>query len=67
MREITPKQLQCGVGLCPALFELDDGRIVVIGELPDPLHPLPAEILNRIGDNEMAVVIPPNYLKDLEL
>ena len=67
MREITPKQLQCGVGLCPALFELDDGRIVVIGELPDPLHPLPAEILNRIGDNEKAVVIPPNYLKDLEL
>lgn len=67
MREITPKQLQCGVGLCPALFELDDGRIVVIGKIPDPQHPLPGEILDRIGANEMAVVIPPGYLKDLKL
>jgi len=67
MREITPKQLRCGVGLCPALFELDDGRIVIIGKLPDTQSPLPKEILETIGTNEMAVLIPPEYLKDLEL
>ena len=67
MREITPKRLRCGVGLCPALFELDDGRIVVIGKLPDPQHPLPRKILDKVGDNELAVVIPADYLKDLDL
>ena len=67
MREITPKQLKCGVGLCPALFELDNGSIVVIGKLPDSKNPLPREILDKIGPNEMAVVISPEYLKDLKL
>ena len=67
MREITPKRLQCGVGLCPALFELDDGRIVVIGKVPSADRPLPREISDKVGEDESAVVIPPEYLKELQL
>lgn len=67
MREITPKRLQCGIGLCPSLFELDDGRIVVIGRVPTQQNPLPQEILDKVGSDEFAVTLPPEYLKDLDL
>lgn len=67
MREITPKQLQCGLGLCPSLFELDDGRIVVIGKVPAIDQPLPKEIRDRVGHDETAVVIPHEYLKGLQI
>jgi hypothetical protein len=66
MKELTPKHLLCGIGLCPALFQLDDGRIVVVGSLPT-LSELPQEILMRIGSGEAAVVLPPEYLEGIEL
>jgi len=67
MREITPKKLRCGVGLCPAIFELDDGKIVIIGKLPISDSEIPEVILSKVGDGEGIVILPPEYLKDIKL
>ncbi len=31
MKDITPKEYRCGLGQCPAVYRLDDGRIAVRG------------------------------------
>lgn len=66
MKEITPEKLRCGIGMCPALFELDDGRVVIIGKMPTAEQPLPSAILERIGVGEASIIIPAEYLEDLE-
>lgn len=67
MKEITPSHLRCGVGLCPALFKLDDGNIAIIGKRPLPQKPLPNEVTTKIGENETAIIIPQEYLKGLDI
>jgi len=67
MKDLTPRHLTCGIGLCPALFQLDDGRVVVIGKKPIEADQLPADISIKIGKNETAVILPPEYLKGLDL
>lgn len=36
MKEITPEGFRCAMGSCPALYELDDGRVLVVGERATP-------------------------------
>jgi len=58
--EITPSELLCGAygPGCPALFELEDGSIIVVGKKVE-IGQLQADAPEiHIGDNEIAVQIP---------
>jgi hypothetical protein len=33
MRDVTPEKYRCGLGQCPAVFDLGNGRYAVKGEL----------------------------------
>jgi hypothetical protein len=63
-RNITPKTMRCGLGQCPAVFELPDGRLVIIGCDPDPC--LDRFLSGKIGRGEHAVVIFPALLANFK-
>ena len=53
MKEITPDRYRCGfTAECPAAFQLEDGRILLIGKKVD--SPTLNEISGRIGADEYA-------------
>lgn len=35
MRDITPQALRCGPFNCPAIHELPDGRLLIVGKRAD--------------------------------
>jgi hypothetical protein len=44
MRNLTPEHLRCFAGSCPSVYELDDGRLLIVGELASrPLFGLPSD------------------------
>lgn len=56
-RELTPETLQCGPVLgCPAIYELMDGQLLIVGKsvLPDDLPP---DVRRRIAADEISVVV----------
>jgi hypothetical protein len=63
LKEITPPHLRCGSGTCPAIFEAEDGSLVIIGKrLPkDWLN----KIAHRVGEGEDAVIIQADLLANL--
>jgi hypothetical protein len=62
-KEITPHALRCTIGHCPAVLTLSDGDLLVIGKkLPADLS---KEVQNRIGDDEFAIKISPEFFKNL--
>ena len=61
--EITPVNLRCSIGACLAVLTVSDGDLVVIGKrLPTDLS---EAIKNRVGDDEFAVKISPEFFKKL--
>lgn len=63
--EITPAHLRCGYGTCPAVYALSDGDVLIIGKtLPSELH---AEIASKIGDDELAIRLSPDFFSNLDL
>ena len=61
--EITPHHLRCAFGSCPGVYELEDGNLLIIGKkTSDSLH---KEIKNKIGSDEFAVVINPDFFQNL--
>ncbi len=63
MKEITPEQLRCGIGLCPAVFDLENGKAAIIGSTKTA--DLPDEVMRKVGENETVIVVPLELLKDL--
>jgi hypothetical protein len=61
--ELTPAQLRCGGGTCPAVYRLSDGTLLIVGKVINPS--LLAQISDRIGPGEAAVIISPDYLAAL--
>ena len=63
-RNITPPALlACGLGpACPAAYELTDGSLLVIGKKV-AVAELPSDVLSRIAENEVAIIIPSALLK----
>jgi hypothetical protein len=55
--------MDCIPGSCPAVFENDNGDYVIIGKRPsdDTLE----ELSDRIGEDELAVIIPAELLEKL--
>ena len=56
LREITPAHLRCLVGACPAVYETDDGRLLIIGKT---LSPEAASLLppGKVGPGEAVIEI----------
>jgi hypothetical protein len=61
--EITPPHLRCNMGFCVAVYELKDGNLLVVGK--KPADPISQEIASRVGPDEEAVVISPEYFNKL--
>ena len=57
IRDLTPDELKCGPVLgCPAVYELDDGSILVVGKAVQ-LNDLPLSVRGRIGEGEGPVIV----------
>ena len=66
MKEITPDRYRCGfMAQCPAVFELEGARIVLIGKKVE--SPLLDEISGRIGRDEYAIVVEAGLLENVFL
>lgn len=55
LREITPKKMRCGIGVCPAIYETNRDTYVLIGKQVDPRD---ADLEGKVGDDELLVEIP---------
>jgi hypothetical protein len=64
MEEITPKHLRCEWGQCVSVYRMEDGKLLVIGKQPDAA--LTQEIQNKVGPDESAIVISPEFFADLQ-
>ena len=64
VKEITPQEFRCGVGMCPSVFDTNDGNLLIIGKsLVD--NEIPEMILKKIGENETVVKVPKNLIYGL--
>ena len=59
----TPLALRCGPFNCPAVYELRDGNILIVGKQTD--LQLSREIEGKVGPDEHAVVISRNFFSEL--
>lgn len=57
-------KVDCAMSMsCPAVFENDSGDYVIIGKRPS--EAALAELEDRIGEDELAVIIPAELLEKL--
>lgn len=63
IREITPVEMSCMLGPCPALFQVEEGYLV-IGEVVSPKL-YSGKLKSRISENEVLIKIPKTLLKNL--
>jgi hypothetical protein len=60
LTEITPKQFQCGIGACRAIFKTDNETYIIIGR--NLTNDLPPELTGRIAPHETAIEVPKELL-----
>ena len=61
LKDITPRTIVCaGIG-CPAIFEAENDRYVIIGKLL-PKKFSDSGLASRIGPDEVAIIIPRELL-----
>ena len=58
-KEVTPKDMMCGVGACPAIFKTNKGTYAIVGKT---LNAEKLGIANRIGKNEVLIEVPMKLL-----
>jgi hypothetical protein len=63
LEDITPMHLRCEWGACPTVYRMEDGNLLIIGKDPSPQ--VTEEIAEKIGPDEKAVVISPDFLSNL--
>jgi hypothetical protein len=63
VKEITPPHLRCIPASCPAVYTLEDGNLLIIGKKPS--SELNAEVKHKVGDDEYAVVLSPEFFQNL--
>ena len=61
--EITPSHLRCMPSACPAVYALSDGNLLIIGKKPS--KELRMQIEGKVADDEFAIVLSPEYFKNL--
>jgi hypothetical protein len=62
-KNLTPSDLLCRFGACPAVFELEDGQLVIVGK--KPTGDLNQELSPLVGSDEYAIVISPALLANV--
>ena len=62
-RDWTPEHLRCWPTHCPAVLELNDGKLLIIGKQTSP--ELTDEIASRVGADEHAIVIDREFFAEL--
>ena len=63
LKEITPDSFKCGVGMCPAVFECQDG-VLIVGK---KVEAVPKDVESKIGPDETVILVPLKLLQDLKL
>ncbi len=64
-KEITPAHMRCMPAQCPAVFTLTDGNLLIIGKKPsEDLH---EQIAGKVGEDEFAVVLSPDFFQELHI
>lgn len=58
--EITPDDMRCGLGACPAIFRDSDGNFVIIGKKARDLVSA-----DRVAADETVIAIPKELLAEL--
>jgi|WetSurMetagenome_2_1015567.scaffolds.fasta_scaffold906389_1 hypothetical protein len=64
MRDITPKKLRCTFGACPAVYELDNDTIVIVGAKPS--SELGDALKGKISPDEFAIVVSKQLLANVK-
>jgi len=62
-KEITPVQLRCSYGACPAVYLLSDGNLCIVGKKPP--KDLTADIDGKVSDDEHAIMISREFFRGL--
>lgn len=63
LEDITPQALRCDSAWCVAVYKTEDGKLLVVGKKPQA--DLAKEIEAKVGPDEEAVVIDPEYFSGL--
>ncbi|SOD03277.1 hypothetical protein SAMN05216486_10918 [bacterium JGI 053] len=64
LEDITPSEMQCGIGACPAVFRRNDGKLIIVGAAL-PADAVEAQLHGRVGAHEAAIVVDPALLSGL--
>ena len=63
LKNITPKNMSCGLGACPAIFKNEQGNYLLIGRKVDQTG-INADVLNRVGKGEVLIEVPKALLAE---
>ena len=58
-KELTPKSMTCGWGMCPAIFETDNNSYLLVGK---KVNAKKLGILNRVNKEEVLIEVPKNLI-----
>lgn len=58
-KDLTPKDMYCGIGACPAIFETNNGSYAIVGKVLDAKS---LGVSNRVGKNEVLIEVPRKLL-----
>jgi hypothetical protein len=65
MRDITPKEMRCSYGACPAVYELDADTILIVGaKLPPDLK---NALSGKVDSGESAIIVSKQLLAEVNL
>ena len=54
-KDLTPKEMQCVIGGCPAIFETNKGSYAVIGRV---INAKSLGVKDRVGKDEILIEVP---------
>lgn len=57
LKEITPKEYQCIIGSCPAVFKTDRNTYVIVGKLVEDIKDIDL-LSKKVGKGETAIELP---------
>jgi hypothetical protein len=63
MRDITPKKMRCAWGSCPAVYELDNDTVLIIGAKPS--SELGDALKGKVSPDEFAIVVSKQLLANI--
>jgi hypothetical protein len=63
MRDITPQKMRCGWGACPAVYELDNDTVLIIGAKPS--SELGDALKDKVSPDEFAIVVSKQLLANV--